>query len=153
METELFTTKSTLNKVQNTNKELRAKLNAVKQKIAQQKNKIDDLQDGINDLEQNSGKNSLEIASVPERVRDNKGAVLKIADAHKGQVKAEDINICHQVKRKRSNPIIVRFVSHKVKSSLYKQRVQLKRAFFRYISRCYGSRSESKPTKFSLTKT
>ena len=46
------------------------------------------------------------------------------------QVKPEDIDICHRVKRKKSCPIIVRFVSHKVKSSLYKQRVRLKNVRF-----------------------
>ena len=130
LETDLFTTKSTLNKVQNTNKELRAELDAAKRKISQQRNEIGDLQDGIDDLEQYSRKNSLEIVGIPESVRDNEGAVLKIADALKVQVKPEDIDICHRVKRKRSNPIIVRFVSHKVKSSLYKQRVQLKHVYF-----------------------
>ncbi|KAL9981573.1 hypothetical protein ACROYT_G010292 [Oculina patagonica] len=41
-------------------------------------------------------------------------------------VKREDIDICHRIKRKKSNPIIVRFISHKVKRALYKQRVKLK---------------------------
>ena len=73
---------------------------------------------------------SHEIVGVPDSIQDNKGAVLKIAEALNVQVKAKDINICHRVKRKRSNNIIVRFVSHKVKSALYKQRVKLKHVHF-----------------------
>ena len=46
------------------------------------------------------------------------------------EVKREDVDICHRVKRKKSSPIIVRFVSHKVKSSLYKQRVRLRNIQF-----------------------
>jgi len=71
-----------------------------------------------------------EIVGVPDSIRDNEGAVLKIAEALNVQVKAEDINICHRVKRKGSNNIIVPFVSHKVKAALYKQRVKLKHVHF-----------------------
>ena len=73
----------------------------------------------------------------------NEGAVLKIAYALNVQVKPEDIDICHLVKRKRSSPIFVRFVSHKVKSSLYKQSLTKKRTFCRYISGCSRSISSS----------
>jgi len=63
-------------------------------------------------------------------IRENEGTVLKIANALDVQVKPDDIDICHRVKRKKSSPIIVRFVSHKVKSSLYKQRVRLRNVQF-----------------------
>ena len=99
-------------------------------KISPQRNERDELCDGLDDLEQYSRKNSLEIVGIPESIRGNEGAVLKIANALNVQVKPEDIDICHRVKRKKSSPIIVRFVSHKVKSSLYKQRVQLKNVQF-----------------------
>ena len=46
------------------------------------------------------------------------------------EVKPEDIDIFHRVKRKKSSPIIVHFVSHKGKSSLYKQRVWLRNVQF-----------------------
>ncbi|XP_078369155.1 uncharacterized protein LOC144653117 [Oculina patagonica] len=130
LETELLTTKTTLIKVQNTNKELRVELDAAKRKISQQREEIDGLQDGIDDLEQYSRKNSLEIVGVPVSIRDNEGAVLKIARALNVDMKPEDIDICHRVRRKKSNPIIARFVSHKVKTKLYKQRVQLKHVNF-----------------------
>ena len=50
--------------------------------------------------------------------------MLKVAAAINVPVKAEDIDICYRVKRKNSNPIIARFIGHKVKKSLYKNRVQ-----------------------------
>ena len=68
----------------------------------------------------------MEILGIPEDVCENEEAVLKIAWVLNVDVKAEDIDICHWVKRKNSNPIIARFVSHKVKRALYKNRVQLK---------------------------
>jgi len=54
----------------------------------------------LDDLEQYSQKNSLEIVGVPDNIRDNEGAVLKTAEALNVKVKAEDIDICHRVKRK-----------------------------------------------------
>ena len=87
LESELLATKSTLNTVQNTNKELRVELDAVKRKISQQRDEFDELQEGLDELEQYSRKNSLEIVSVPDSIRDNEGAVLKIAKALNVQVK------------------------------------------------------------------
>ena len=70
----------------------------------------------LDDLEQYSRKNSLEIVGIPESIRDNEGAVLKIANALNVQVHPEDIDICHRVERMKSRPIVLRLVSHKVKS-------------------------------------
>ena len=56
--------------------------------------------------------------------------MLKIAQVLNVDVKVEDIDICHRVKRKNSNPIIARFVSHKVKRALYKNRVRMKTVKF-----------------------
>ena len=88
----MLTTKSTLNKVRNTNKELRVELDAAKPKVSQQRDEIDELHEGLDNLEQYSRKNSLEIVGVPDNIRDNGGAVLKIAEALEVQVKAEDID-------------------------------------------------------------
>ena len=67
--------------MQNTNKRLRTRrveLDAAKRKISQQREEIDELQEGLDDLEQYSRKNSLEIVGVPDSIRDNEWAVLKI---------------------------------------------------------------------------
>ena len=112
LESELLATKTVLSNVQTTNKELRIELDAAKRKISLQRDEIDELYDGLDDLEQYSRKNSLEIVGIPESIRENEGAVLKIANALNVQVKPEDIDICHRVKRKKSCPIIVRFVNH-----------------------------------------
>ena len=87
---------------------------------------IDKLYEKVDALEQYTRKNSLQIVGIPENVCDDEEVVLKVARALNVEVKPEDIDICHRIKRKKSNPIIVRFVSHQVKKSLYKQRVQLK---------------------------
>ena len=81
-------------------------------------------------LEQYTRKNSLEIEGIPENVCNDEDAVLKVAEILNIDVKREDIDICHRIKRKKSRPIIARFVSHKVKRALYKQRVRLKNISF-----------------------
>jgi len=132
LENELLATKTVLSDVQNTNKELRIELDAAKRNISLQRDELNELYDDLDDLERYSRKNSFEIVGIPESIRENEGAVLKIANALCTcvPVKLDDIDICHRVKRKKSSPIIVRFVSHKVKSSLYKQRVRLRNVQF-----------------------
>ena len=56
--------------------------------------------------------------------------MLKIAQVLNVDVKVEDIDICHRVKTKNSNPIIARFVSHRAKRALYKSRVRMKTVKF-----------------------
>ena len=46
-----------------------------------------------------SGWNSMEILGIPEDVCESEEAVLKIAQVLNVDVKAEDIHICHRVKR------------------------------------------------------
>ena len=56
--------------------------------------------------------------------------VLKVAEILKVNVKREDIDICHRIKRTKTRSIIGIFVSQQVKRALYKQRVQLKNISF-----------------------
>ena len=56
--------------------------------------------------------------------------VLKLANALDVQVNSQDIEISHKLRRKGAKPIIVKFVSHKVKTKLYKARKKLKNVSF-----------------------
>ena len=125
-ETKLKNTQEALKGALESNKQLKTELQATKVQVKKQEEHINELYDSIDVLEQYSRKNSIEIVGIPEDVCENEEAVLKIAQVLNVDVKAEDIDICHQVKRKHSNPIIARFVSHKVKRALYKSRVRLK---------------------------
>ena len=125
-ETELRNAKDALKAALVSNNQLRTELQETKKRVKEQEEDIKELYDSIDTLEQYSRKNSIEIVGIPENVCENEEAVLKIAAALNVQVKAEDIDICHRVKRKKSSPIIARFISHKVKRALYKNRVQLK---------------------------
>ena len=98
--------------------------------MKEQEEEIYELYENMDTLEQYTRKNSLEIEGIPENICNDEDAVLKVAEILKVNVKREDIDICHRIKRKKTRPIIARFVSHKVKRALYKQRVQLKNISF-----------------------
>ena len=89
--------------------------------MKEQEEEIYELYENMETLEQYTRKNSLEIEGIPENVCNDEDALLKVAEILNIDVKQEDIAICHRIKRKKSRPIIARFVSHKVKRALYKQ--------------------------------
>ena len=71
-------------------------------------------------------KNSLEIHGIPqEAYTTTEDVVLKIGEVLDVPISPGDIKISHQLKSQ-NKPIIVKFLSHKVKSSLYKKRTVLK---------------------------
>ena len=83
-----------------------------------------DLQD---QLEQYTQKNSLEIHGVPESAYSSTEEVLlKLAGALKVPVQSQDVEICHKLRNKGTKAIIVKFVSRKVKTQLYRERARLK---------------------------
>ena len=87
-----------------------------------------DLQDH---LEQYTRKNSLEIHGIPEEAYETtEEVVLKLANALNVPVNPQDIEISHKLGRKGAKSIIVKFVSHKVKTNLYKARTKLKNVSF-----------------------
>ena len=120
-ESELRTAKDSLNAALKYNDELKLELKATKHRVKEQEEEIYELHKNMDTLKQYSRKNSLEIEGIPENVCNDEDALLKVAEILNIDVKQEDIDICHRIKRKKSRPIIARFVSHKVKRALYKQ--------------------------------
>ena len=117
-ESELRTGKESLNAALKGNDELKLELKTTKQQVKEQEEEIDELYENMDTLKQYTRKNSLEIESIPENVCNDEDAVLKVAEALNINVKQEDIDICHRIKRKKTKPIIARFISHKVKRAL-----------------------------------
>jgi len=110
------------------NKALELELNAAKVKINKQDNKIYNLWDNLDSLEQYTRKNSLEIHGVPKEAYSSmEEVVLTIANALDVDISSNDVEISHHLKRRNSNTaIIVKFANHKVKTKLYKARTRLK---------------------------
>ncbi|KAL9966454.1 hypothetical protein ACROYT_G024533 [Oculina patagonica] len=108
------------------NAQLKTELQATKNRVKELEVENDDLYENMDALEQYTRKNSLEIEGIPENICDDEEAVLKLAQVLNVNMRREIIDICHRIKRKKSNPIIVRFISHKMKRAFFKQRVKLK---------------------------
>lgn len=99
---------------------------AARKTIEEQRDEISELYELQDQLEQYTRKNSLEIHGVPESAyRSTEEVVLKLAEMLEVPVQSQDIEISHKLPKKGMKAIIVKFVSHKVKTQLYK-RAQLK---------------------------
>ena len=125
---ELKGLKASLISANKKNGELEKELKATKKKLQAQIEDSDWLMASLDDLEQYSRKNTVEIHGIPENVyTSTEDVVLKVAEALNVPVVAGDIEISHKLKRRNGmTPIIVKFASHKVKSKLYKARTNLK---------------------------
>lgn len=124
---ELTVVKTALAITKKQHEEMETELTAVRKKINDQEEEIAELYDLQDELEQYTRKNSLEIHGVPESAyTSTEEVVLKLAEALNVAVKPEDVEISHKLNRKGVKPIIVKFQSHKVKSSMYKERAKLK---------------------------
>ena len=80
-------------------------------------------------LEQYTRKNSLEIHGIPEEIyTSTEDVIIKLGEQLQVPISPEDIDISHKLYSGKNNPksIIVKFVSHKKKSQLYKKRTELK---------------------------
>ena len=124
---EISTLKSHLQKINNQFEEVDKRLYAAKRRVDEQQEEINELYDLQDKLEQYTRKNSLEIHGVPESAyTSTEEVVLKLTEALQVPINPDDIEISHKLDRKGNKPIIVRFVSHKSKTSLYKARVKLR---------------------------
>ena len=119
--------KTNLTKAEKVNDTLRNELNHTRMKLKDHIEEMNNLEEKYDDLEQYSRKNSLELLGVPEGAYTSTDeVVIRIGEAINVDIKPGDIEISHKLKRKTTKPVIVKFVSHKVKSLLYKARTKLK---------------------------
>ncbi|XP_078355095.1 uncharacterized protein LOC144639688, partial [Oculina patagonica] len=119
--------KTQLTKAEKANGTLQNELEQTRHKLYKQIEETDRLDEIYDELEQYSRKNSLEIVGVPESAyTSTEEVVIRIGEAANITINPEDIEISHKLRRKNSRNIIVRFLSHKVKSPLYKARTKLK---------------------------
>ena len=96
--------------------------------VKEHADELQDVQVNLDNLEQYSRKNSLEFHGIPDEVNmPTDQVVCKIAQAIGVEIHEDDIEISHRIGRKRGDkPVLAKFVSHKVKSKIYKARTNLK---------------------------
>ena len=77
-------------------------------------------------------------------------AVMKVTNALNVNVRSEDIEISHRIKRKHSEAIIVKFVSHKIKSRVYKTRTGLKNVTLKSLFPACPSESRTESNRIHM---
>ena len=128
-EREVSVLKTSLEKVSKANESLKTELQQTKGKLQKQVEEEDNLYTVLDDLEQYTRKNSLEIHWIPDDCYSStEEVVLKLPAVLNVNVNPSDIEITHKLKQRGNNssPVIVKFISHKVKTTLYKERVKLR---------------------------
>ena len=111
------------------NELLKTELEKTKLKLREKEDETENLYAALDDLEQYMRKNSLEIQGIPDQCYSTtEEVVLKLASVLNVNVNPTDIEISHKLKCRGNNssPITVTFLSHKVKTNLYKERVKLR---------------------------
>ena len=125
--TEITNLKTSLAKPEKKLDEAEKGMTTLRNRLNDQQEDIYELYELQDRLEQYTRKNSLEIHGVPASAYESpEEVVMKIAEALEVPVQPNDIEIVHKLKRKGNKPIIVKFLSHKVKSKLYKSRAKLR---------------------------
>ena len=126
-EQQLNSLKVFLSKVMKANDAMKVELQALRKKVNDQKSEMDELYESHDDLEQYTRKNSLEIHGVPENLyTSTEDVAIKLGEVLNVPIQSEDIDISHKLysgKNKLKN-IIVKFISHKKKTALYKKRIE-----------------------------
>ena len=107
---------------------LELELERAKKAAKQQRSDIQELQESLDELEQYSRKNSVEIHGIPEDIGISTDEVVcKVAAAVGFQIAPDNIEISHRLYRKKgAKPIIAKFLNHKDKAKLYKARIKLR---------------------------
>ena len=124
---ELASAKSDLQKIKKENTRLQRRLEDVRKRAARREEEIEELYVLQDELEQYTRKNSLKIHGIPESAYDStEDVVMKVAEALDVEIKPEDIDISQKLFSEGEKSVIVKFISHKIKSKLYKKRTGLK---------------------------
>ena len=126
---EVNTLKQALKGAEKVTDQLTKSVEFLKKKTEKQLNEINELYGQQDNLEQYTRKNSLEIHGIPEEIyTSTEDVIVKLGEQLQVPISPEDMEISHKLYSGKNNPksIIVKFVSHKKKSQLYKKRTELK---------------------------
>ncbi|XP_020905418.1 uncharacterized protein LOC110243633 [Exaiptasia diaphana] len=113
------------------NSDLKAQVQQLTTNQEQLMKSADDLEERHDNLEMYTRKYNLEIHGISEEdEEDLEEIVMKLGEAVGVEIEEDDIDIVHRMKvrvKRGPRPIIVRFMSHKIKSELYKAKKKLRR--------------------------
>ena len=127
--TEINSLKKTLNKALFEKDTLKQTVDSLKKKVKVQEGYINELFGQQDDLEQYTRKHALEIHGIPEHLyTTTDDVVIKLGELLNVPITNADIDISHKLFNGKNQPkaIIVKFISHKKKTQLYRKRTELR---------------------------
>ena len=127
--TEINSLKKTLNKALFENDTLKQTVDSLKKKVKVQEGYINELYGQQDDLEQYTRKHALEIHGIPEDLyTTTDDVVIKLGELLNVPITNADIDISHKLFNGKNQPkaIIVKFISHKKKTQIYRKRTELR---------------------------
>ena len=127
--TEINSLKKTLNKALFENDTLKQTVDSLMKKVKMQEGYINELYGQQDDLEQYTRKHALEIHGIPEDLyTTTDDVVIKLGELLNVPITNADIDISHKLFNGKNQPkaIIVKFISHKKKTQLYRKRTELR---------------------------
>ena len=127
--TEISSLKKALNKALDDNDKLKQSVDSLKKKVKEQECNINELYGQQDDLEQYTRKHALEIHVISEDLYTaTDDVVIKLGERLNVPITNEDIDISHKLFSGKNQPkgIMVKFLSHKKKTQLYRKRIELK---------------------------
>ena len=127
--TEINSLKKTLNKALFENDTLKQTVDSLMKKVKVQEGYINELYGQQDDLEQYTRKHALKIHGIPEDLyTTTDDVVIKLGELLNVPITNADIDISHKLFNGKNQPkaIIVKFISHKKKTQLYRKRTELR---------------------------
>ena len=138
-------TQSQVEEIIQDNKDLKSEVKTLENQVLKSKSEREELVQRVgeleikhDDLEQYTCKFNLEIHGIPEREEEDKVEnIIKLGHPSGINISRDDVDIVHRLRRKTNGapqPIIVRFSNYRVKSELYKARLNLKKLNLRELN-------------------
>lgn len=121
---------TTVEEIQKENAELKSQVKELNMTQELIMKRAEDLEDRNDNLEMYTRKYNLELHGIPEDdEEDLEDIVIKLGESVGVEIEEDDIDIVHRMKvrfKSGPRPIIVRFMSHKIKSKMYKAKKKLR---------------------------
>ena len=133
LNTKIEQMEDTFGMLQEENKALKQEQVSLKAQVLRSANDLKLVQKSINDLEEYTRRNCLEIRGIPlpedSRVEDTNDIVLQLSQKMGIPLERNDISVSHRIRSSKASvdpAIIVKFVRREMRESLYRSRKRLK---------------------------
>ncbi|CAG9770248.1 unnamed protein product [Ceutorhynchus assimilis] len=87
---------------------------------------VDDMEDGLNELEQIEKKSNLLVVGIPKQNEEARESLRKVFTAMKVTMQDEDIKEIYRINSKEDAPVMLKLETHEIRSTIFKKIKELK---------------------------